>query len=67
MKKYETLTVKHAAENDYVAITSPYTRNEHDMLDRVIRDMRGCDYRLVEEVGGIAVYRKKTDLNKIEE
>jgi len=66
MKKYETITMKRAAEDGYAAITSPYTRNEHEMLDNVIRDMQGCDYRLVEEVGGIAVYRRKTDLNKIE-
>jgi hypothetical protein len=65
MKKYETITVKRATEDDYAAITSSYTRNEHDMLDNTIRDMRGCDFRLVEEVGGIAVHRKKTDLNRI--
>ena len=66
MKTYETITMKKAAEDGYVAITSPYSKHEHDMLDNTIRDMKGCDYLLVEEVGGIAVYRKKTDLNKIE-
>lgn len=66
MKKYETITMRKAAETGYVAITSPYNKNERDMLDNTIRDMQGCDYRLVEEVNGIAVYRRKTDLNKIE-
>jgi hypothetical protein len=37
------------------------------MLDNTIRDMQGCDFRLVEEVTGTAVYRKKADLNKLVE
>jgi hypothetical protein len=65
MKKYNTVTMREAAKLGYQAITSPYNRNELDMLDNVIRDMQGCDYLLVEEVGGTAVYRKKTDLEKI--
>jgi hypothetical protein len=59
--------MKRATEDGYAAITSPYTRNEHDMLDNTIRDMQGCDFRLVEEVTGTAVYRKKADLNKLVE
>ena len=67
MSEYKTKTMKFAEENSYAAITQPYNKNQHEMLDRVIQDMQGCNFILVEEVGGIAVYRKKTELNTIEE
>jgi hypothetical protein len=66
MKKYNTVTVKPGERDNYAEITSPYTTSEYAMLDNVIRDMQGCDYQLREVVGGIAVFRKKSELNTIE-
>jgi hypothetical protein len=63
MKTYKTVSMTEAENRGYSAITSEFNRDEHDLLDNVIRDMQGCAYLLVQNSMGIAVYRKKSDLN----
>lgn len=61
-KTYETVSVTEAENRGYLAITTAYSPGEEKMLDNVIRDMRGCNFLLVQLADGIAVYRKKVEL-----
>ena len=66
MKKYNTVTMKEAEDLGYDHITTPYSEQEYWMLDNTVKDMQGCKFLLVECVGGIAVYRPKDDVNRIQ-
>lgn len=67
MNKYTTVTHKYATERGFSAITSGYRKTEHPMLAQAIADLRGIAHLLVESVDGIQIYRKRTEINLLED
>jgi len=65
MNKYDTVTEAQAEKLGYRLITKLYSKEETGILDKAIATLRGCDFRLVEVVGGIALARHGSELDLI--
>lgn len=66
----EMLTPMEAQKLGHVPLTRPYREElEHEMrwLRTVLRDMRGCNFSLVDTGRGLEVWRDKKELNTIKE
>ena len=66
----EMLTPMEAQKLGHVPLTRPYREDyEHEMrwLRTVLRDMRGCNFSLVDTGRGLEVWRDKKELNTIKE
>jgi hypothetical protein len=66
----EMLTPMEAERLGHVPLTRPYREDyEHEMrwLRTVLRDMRGCNFSLVDTGRGLEVWRHKKELNTIKE
>ncbi len=66
----EMLTPNEAQKLGHVPLTRPYKEElEHEMrwLRTVLRDMRGCNFSLVDTGRGLEVWRHKKELNTIKE
>ena len=61
---YKTVSPKYALERNYDRVTHGYSKAEHWMLESAIADMHGLDYLLVMEIDGIAIYRKRSEINR---
>ena len=66
----EMLTPMEAQKLGHVPLTRPYREDyEHEMrwLRTVLRDMRGCNFSLVDTGRGLEVWRDKREINTIKE
>ena len=60
-------TPKKAALDGYRPITTAYKPSEQEMLDNVLRDMRGCRHLLVRVSDGLEVWRHEGELKTSED
>jgi hypothetical protein len=65
-KTYQTVSPKKAQELGFDRVTDSYTKEEHWMLERAIQDLGDKEYLLVMEIGGISIFRKKSEIDTFE-
>jgi hypothetical protein len=66
----EMITPMEAEKLGHIPLTRPYREElEHEMvwLRTVLRDMRGCNFSLVDTGRGLEVWRHKNEINTIKE
>jgi hypothetical protein len=56
------LTRREAINRGYRALTQPYSPHQMGWLDRVLRDLGGCNVVLVETPAGPEVWRAASEL-----
>lgn len=65
--KYKTISTKEALEQKAVPITTGYTKEEYDLLDRAIATLGTKSYILVDTREGIVIARPQKDVNPLKD
>lgn len=60
--RYEVVTEKQAVKQGFKPITDGYSKEEYDLLDKMIAGLKGIRFLLVEAYDGIRVYRHESEI-----
>lgn len=63
MTRYKTISAREANEQKAVPITTGYTEEEYDLLDRAIATLGAKSYILVDTREGIVIARPQKEVN----